>query len=303
MAKVHANRRVADRLGDVIEAFLVVAERTPHVTFVAHLREWERLTDVDGPSPDPHERRTASCTTVGGVTYLRAALFGVAAAEVAEVLGRFAAAEFAAEWDELRAEHGDDADPGMLARTDSQRGADALAAIFRRAAATHPDARDPEPVVNLISTQAIFEEELRAACEARRPDFDLLEPHRLWSGTHNGLDVLPADLLAAAAVGHVRRVVVDGTGVIIDLGRRRRLFTGGAARAAELQHALDRVERCLWPGCGRRRTQHDHVAEWHRDPDVTPGAARTQRLPRSATDPRPRSTRCVVSVSPASAGR
>ena len=90
LAKVHANRRVADRFGAVIDAFVVVAERAPHQTFLAHLREWERLADVDGPSPDPQERRTASCTTVGGVTYLRAVLFGVAAAEVAEVLSRFA---------------------------------------------------------------------------------------------------------------------------------------------------------------------------------------------------------------------
>lgn len=190
------------------------------------------------------------------MTYLRAVLFGVAGSEVAEILDRFADAEFVAEWDELRAVHGADADPGMLTRSDAQRRADALAAIVRRAAAAHPDARDPEPVVNLISTQAVFDEALRAVIEARRPDFDLVEPTRVWSAGHNGVEVLPADVLAAA-VGHVRRVVID-------LGRRRRLFSGAAATAAELQHAVDRDDRCLWPGCGLHRTQHDHVAEWHR---------------------------------------
>ena len=115
----------------------------------------------------------------------------------------------------------------------------------------------------------MFEELLAAVLEARQPNLDLLEPTRVWSETHNGVALLPADILAAAAVGHVRRVVIDEAGVIIDLGRRRRLFTGSAAKAAELQHALDRADRCLWPGCGRLRTEHDHVAEWDRDTGPT----------------------------------
>lgn len=43
-------------------------------------------------------------------------------------------AEFDAEWDELRARLGDDACPGLLERSERQRRADALVAIFQAAA-------------------------------------------------------------------------------------------------------------------------------------------------------------------------
>lgn len=64
---------------------------------------------------------------------------------------------------------------------------------------------------------------------------------------------------AAALLGRVRRVVFDAAGVVIDLGRTQRVFTGGARDAVELQ---DR--RCLWPGCGLsvRRSQIDHATDW-----------------------------------------
>ena len=38
----------------------------------------------------------------------------------------------------------------------------------------------------------------------------------------------PADMIAASLTGHIRRVVFDTAGVVIDLGRRSRLFNGSA---------------------------------------------------------------------------
>ncbi|WP_276968226.1 HNH endonuclease signature motif containing protein, partial [Desertimonas flava] len=69
--------------------------------------------------------------------------------------------------------------------------------------------------------------------------------------------------VVAAFYGHVRRVVVDAAGVVIDLGRRSRLFTGTARDAAILQGVLDRNGRCTHPGCGRdSHCQIDHLTEW-----------------------------------------
>ena len=63
-------------------------------------------------------------------------------------------------------------------------------------------------------------------------------------------------------IGHVRRVVVDSAGNVIDVGRKRRLFTGTGRDAALLQALLRGPGglRCLWPGCdGRGRClQADH---------------------------------------------
>ena len=77
--------------------------------------------------------------------------------------------------------------------------------------------------------------------------------------TTHGAPLDPADAVAAAFIGHVRRVVIGADGVITDLGRRARLFTGSARTAALLQAALDDTGRCLWPGCINRRCQVDHT--------------------------------------------
>jgi hypothetical protein len=54
-------------------------------------------------------------------------------------------------------------------------------------------------------------------------------------------------------------VVVDSAGVIIDLGRKRRLFTGNQRQAV-----LMNSSRCFWPGCEQPsgRCQADHLNEW-----------------------------------------
>ena len=77
--------------------------------------------------------------------------------------------------------------------------------------------------------------------------------------TASGHQLDPNDMLAAALTGHVRRVVFDTAGVVIDLGRRSRLFTGSSRDAVMLG---DRW--CLWPGCDLRtgRCQTDHTTPW-----------------------------------------
>ena len=89
--------------------------------------------------------------------------------------------------------------------------------------------------------------------------------------TDTGVPLDPADVVAAVLIGQVRRVVFDSAGVVINLGRSRRVFTGGARDAVLLQH-----RRCLWPGCGlpARRSQIDHI---------TPGDPRPAGRPMPPT--------------------
>ena len=47
----------------------------------------------------------------------------------------------------------------------------------------------------------------------------------------------PHDALGAALIGHVRRVVFDSRGVVIDMGRTSRLFTGTARQAESCARA------------------------------------------------------------------
>lgn len=77
--------------------------------------------------------------------------------------------------------------------------------------------------------------------------------------TQNGDRIDLTEAACAALWAHIRRVVRDASGAVIDLGRRRRLFTGSAREAGTL---LD--DRCIWPGCDRpdRICQADHSLGW-----------------------------------------
>ena len=63
-------------------------------------------------------------------------------------------------------------------------------------------------------------------------------------------------MLAAALAGQVRRVVVDERRVTIDMGRRRRLFSGNNRDAVML-----RSTRCVWAGCDipASQAEADHL--------------------------------------------
>jgi hypothetical protein len=66
-------------------------------------------------------------------------------------------------------------------------------------------------------------------------------------------------MLVAAAMGHVRRVVLDSDGVVLDMGRKQRLFTGA------LREAVLMTSRwCIWPGCHRPSShcEADHLLPW-----------------------------------------
>jgi hypothetical protein len=54
----------------------------------------------------------------------------------------------------------------------------------------------------------------------------------------------PDDVIGIALWAHIRRVVYDAESVVIDMGRRSRLFTGSAREAA-----LILAEQCEWTGC------------------------------------------------------
>ena len=80
--------------------------------------------------------------------------------------------------------------------------------------------------------------------------------------------------------GQVRRVVVDSAGVVINMGRRQRLFRGNARQAVLLQSS-----RCVVAGCATpiRRCEADHLTEWgrhgHTDgPNGAPVCGRHNRL-------------------------
>jgi hypothetical protein len=137
-----------------------------------------------------------------------------------------------------------------------------LVEIFRRAAgAPARSGKRIRATVNIVVDERTFTEHLVTHGLAPRSALGGVAdpgPERRRCETTAGTPVHPDDVLAATIHGHVRRVVLDGAGVVTDMGRRRRLFTGAAREAAQLS-----ARRCSRNGC-RIPTEFcdiDHVHE------------------------------------------
>jgi len=264
IARVRANPRVTGAVDDMIDELLTEAAATPLHAFIAMIRRLEALLDADGSHRD-HDaahagRRLRMWSRPDQPIGELFGQFGAADyAEIAEILERYTDAE--TDHDLAQARLSGDHTP--LARTPDQRRADALLQALRDAAAANTPSHGGVPVVNYVVTQSLIDEHITAMVQARTPNLDRLSPRDQWCLTASGIPVDPTVVVAAMLIGHVRRIVLDATGRIIDVGRKRRLFTGAARDAATLQALIDNGDgRCLWPGCGRRRRlQIDHTLE------------------------------------------
>jgi hypothetical protein len=78
--------------------------------------------------------------------------------------------------------------------------------------------------------------------------------------TQNGSPIHSSVVLRALLTGHVRRVVMDSRGVVIDYGTKQRLFTGLARQAAMIMNRTCEAPGCTLPAAW---SQVDHNTEWH----------------------------------------
>lgn len=265
VARALANPRVRDLLADAeVDARIAEQARVlEHRDFADWLGSLVSLADQDGAEAADdaaHDARSVSLRqTLDGSWLLRGQLPALPGTVLQSVLARFEESELDADWADARERLDDEAVYADLSRTPAQRRADALVALGT--AASTASGRPSEPVVHLLIDQETFERELvREATGVAEPD--VRDPGDVVCRSLAGDRLLARDVVATAIAGLVQRVVVDEAGVVIDMGRRRRLFTGAARQAALIQAALrlDGRLRCLYPGCAvpGRATQIDH---------------------------------------------
>jgi hypothetical protein len=263
LGRVHANPRCADQLAESDALLTDIAARHWFGDFKIAVDRWESLADADGAlreHHDAHAQRTAGIGIVGKQVIVRAQGGTADGDELREIFAHFCDAEFLADWDEGRARLGDDVSVAALQRTDGQRRFDALMAIFATAgSAAGLLNSDVDPLVNVVVDERTAEDLLMRAAGVDVPVPSPTEFTTRRCETSDGVPLDPESVLSAMLVGRLRRVVVDSAGVVIDLGRKSRLFTGGAKDAVILG---DR--QCMWPGCEVRtgRCQTDHSIEW-----------------------------------------
>ena len=177
-----------------------------------------------------------------------------------EIFERFIQAEWDKDWAWTKEHHGPDASASQMPRTNQQRRFDALAAIFEASVSTVPGAQPPEPVVNIITDPDTFAETLAKYFGITpQPGPSARSTFTRCCHTTDGVPIAPNEMLAAVLTGHIRRVILDSASVVIDMGRKQRLFTGNARIAAHMTNP-----RCIWVGCElpATRCHTDHLTDW-----------------------------------------
>ena len=267
--------------------FLRLARDESFTDFADRVRDWARIADLDGGFKDRkrhHDNR--NFRFIENSIEQTWEPFGHFAsdqgARMNEIHQRYLQAEYEADWAEARAKFGDAATLADLGRNDAQRRADALERIFADAAGAPPGTTTPKIVHNIVWTADTY----LALAGLLGADADRLDPHwsanptdqarqrDLWCdpdtyrcSTLDGVALDPVEQFFSSLVNHVRRVIINTKGVVIDLGRTARLFTGSARLAAQLQHP-----HCVWPGCDMptTRCEVDHLHDYTKGGPTNP---------------------------------
>jgi len=259
LAKLAANRRCREQLPASEQVLLDAARELQFADFKTVCERWEQLADADGAHRD-HERalahRSASMVEVDGEFELRSRQAAIQGTIMREIFQQFCEAQYRADWEATVAEHGDQARPELMPRTAAQRRADALMAIFEAAASAGIDGVPLEIVLNLVMDHDQFEQYTREQIDATPVSIDPASVRARRCETVDGVAIDPRQAVALAFLGHVRRIVIDGAGVVVNAGRLRRLFSGSVRDVLQVLEP-----RCIWLGCAIRAaiSQIDHL--------------------------------------------
>ena len=247
MARIAANPRIDPGvLAAGVWELMVDAMDLSFVEFERRALVFEALADPVGAAEKSERNRQRRHALIrqnpDGGWDLHAAFDEVGGPEFLEIFCWYVDREFQRDWNHAVGVLGEgNVDASKLRRTEAQRRSDALLEMARAAAACPPDRQRPLPMVNFLL------------------DADPLGYRDVVARTDRGHRVDPTAIIGVSLWGLIRRVVTNSKGVVIDLGRTRRLFSGYAREAVMLLEP-----ECIWPGCDQphRWCHADHVTSW-----------------------------------------
>ncbi len=125
-----------------------------------------------------------------------------------------------------------------LPRTATQRRADALVIMAMRSASRPADSRTPRPLISVMLDKNTFMKVCQMA---------------------DGTVIAPGLLVPWLTQAEIERVVFDTPKRVIEIGVKKRFYTGGVRRSIEL-----RDQHCTFPGCRipANRCDIDHIIEY-----------------------------------------
>ena len=261
LGRVYANPRVRDLMAEADGWFLSHCLNDTYEFFDLVISEWENLADEDGA-----ERRDARHTRSRdhqmyqdeeGQWHWKGSVAAYDGALTKDVFDAFERIEFDIDWQWAQDNHGPDANPTHMPRTAAQRRADAFAKVHEYAAKALKAETGQTITTDMVIDDTTFERETKKLFgEDVAPD----DPQREDRACHtlSGHSLPAKTAVSHALLGELRRVVIGTDGVVIDLGRRR-LFTGYARLAAQLN-----AHECYWPGChvNVKNCQIDHLTPY-----------------------------------------
>ena len=232
------------------EWLLELARSYGFVSFKAACDRWSMIVDPDGAeqkaADDRDAREVHLSRSFGGMWFGKVTLDPLSGEIVHTALREIEREMFEADWADAKAAL--DRQPTILdlQRTPAQRRADALVEMAKRARTAPADGRRPAPLFTVVVG-------LETLCG---PILELF----------NRTVVTPGTVLPHLTEADVERIVFDGQGRVLDVGRQRRFFRGALRRAIEVR---DRT--CFHPSCDEvpERLQVDHIHEASKGGETT----------------------------------
>jgi hypothetical protein len=210
-----------------------------YAQFERAVRYWRHRNAEDEVEAEANQRwldRRVHCSrSFEDMVVIDALLDRITGAIVQRELERLAQLEFEADLAEARERLGrDDVPLAELRRTPAQRRADALRVMAERSAAKPAGALEPRVLLHVLAGH----ESVVRMCELS-----------------TGEVVTPGEVLPLLDRADVERVIYEGPSKVIDIGVRRRLFTGATRTAVQLGDLS-----CQGPMCEVRfdRCEVDH---------------------------------------------
>jgi hypothetical protein len=237
-----AQRLSPEAFAKAEDELLDAAKSLRFTQFARHVEYFRQLAEPDVVEEEADAvfaRRAVHCSrTFDGVVVLDGTLDAVGGTIVKDELERLEHQLFEADWADVRARLGDAATVADLARTPAQRRHDAMVLMAQQSRSL-------------------------GNANLARPLFTVHVGYETFAGRlcqlADGTVVTPGQLVPWLTDADVERIVFDGPSRVIDVGRRQRLFTGGARRAVEARDL-----ECTHPSCDEpyQRCDVDHIQRW-----------------------------------------
>jgi hypothetical protein len=218
LARARTPKRAATFARDE-ELLVSQASRLGYGYFSRALAYWCYRADPDGSEAEADDvynsRRFHLSDAMSGTKLADGVFDPVGGAILEDELKRIEGELFEADWAEARERVGPEACANDLSRTPAQRRADAVVEMARRSGAVPEGARMPEPLFSVFVDYETFAGRI---CELA-----------------NGVAVTPGSLLQYLDEAWIERVVFGSPSRVIDVGVRRRLFSGATRRAVQVR--------------------------------------------------------------------